>query len=137
MCVYCIYTVRGDGMEIILSARSEQPIYEQVYDQIKSQIMDHSLVSGEELPSIRGLAKELKVSVITIKKSYEMLMREGFVHSVKGKGTYVAEIDKEFIQKETVNALRKRLSSISDQAKVVDISLTQLIELLTESYGDH
>lgn len=121
-------------MEIILSAHSERPIYEQVYDQIKKQIMDQSLASGEELPSIRGLAKELKVSVITIKKSYELLIQDGFAHSVKGKGTYVAEIDKRFVQEETVKTIRKHLALVSDQAKVADISLEQLIKLVEEAY---
>lgn len=121
-------------MEIILSAHSEHPIYEQVYDQIKTQIMDHTLQNGEELPSIRALAKELKVSVITIKKAYEMLIQEGFAHSIKGKGTYVAEIDKIFVQEETIKEFRKQLKLLSDQAKIADISLETLMIVLKECY---
>lgn len=122
-------------MEIILSAHSEQPIYEQVYDQIKSQIMDHTLVSGTELPSIRGLAKELKVSVITIKKSYELLTQEGFVHSIKGKGTYVAEINKAFIQGEVIKTIEIKLNEVTAEAKNANIPYETLEEILKNKYN--
>ncbi len=85
-------------MEIIISNSSDKPIYEQICLQIKSLIMDGSLSSGEALPSMRALAKDLHISVITIQRAYRDLTRDGFIETVSGKGSFVASQNREFIQ---------------------------------------
>ena len=85
-------------MEIIISNSSDKPIYEQIAMQIKSLIMNGTLSAGEALPSMRTLAKDLHISVITVQRAYEDLTRDGFIETVSGKGSFVASPNKEFIQ---------------------------------------
>ena len=92
-------------MEIIISNSSGVPIYEQIKEQIKAKIVSNELKSGELLPSIRTLAKDLRCSVITTKNAYEELMHEGFIISVPSKGYFVAEINKEVIREEILNKI--------------------------------
>ena len=87
-------------MEIIISNSSDKPIYEQIAMQIKSLIMNGTLSAGEALPSMRALAKDLHISVITVQRAYEDLTRDGFIETVSGKGSFVASPNKEFIQEE-------------------------------------
>ena len=87
-------------MEIIIRNSSSQPIYEQIYTQIKDLILNGTLAEGDALPSIRGLAKDLRISVITTKRAYDELEREGFVNTVAGKGCFVAGTNRELIQEE-------------------------------------
>ena len=84
-------------MDIIISNTSGVPIYEQIEEQIKSQIMTGSLVAGEALPSMRVLAKELKISIITTKRAYEDLERDGFIESVTGKGSFVKAVNSDIV----------------------------------------
>ena len=85
-------------MKILISNSSDEPIYEQIASQIKSLILKNELKEGEILPSIRNLAKELGISVITTKRAYEELEKEGFTETVRGKGTFVAAQNKEFMK---------------------------------------
>ena len=85
-------------MDIIISNSSNIPLYEQVKEQIKNKIVSNELKTGELLPSIRSLAKDLRISVITTKNAYEELEREGYVETIPGKGTYVANKNKELIK---------------------------------------
>ena len=85
-------------MEILIKNSSGQPIYEQIYTQIKDLILNGALAEGDALPSIRGLAKDLRISVITTKRAYDELEREGFVNTVAGKGCFVAGTDRELIR---------------------------------------
>ena len=102
-------------MKIIINNSSMQPIYEQIVTQIKSQIMDGNLKENEMLPSVRSLAKEIKVSALTVKKAYDALEDEGFVVTIHGKGSYVAcarqdlmlEEKKKEVEAELENAIRK------------------------------
>ena len=87
-------------MEIIISNSSDKPIYEQICMQVKSFIMDGTLSAGEALPSMRALAKDLHISVITVQRAYEDLTRDGFIETVSGKGSFVASQNREFIQEE-------------------------------------
>ena len=87
-------------MKIVIHNSSMQPIYEQIVDQIKCGIMNGDLSSGENLPSVRSLAKELRVSALTVKKSYDVLEQEGFVVTVHGKGSYVASANQNLLLEE-------------------------------------
>ena len=88
--IYTRYTLGGENLNVIISNSSQVPLYEQIESQIKNQIVNMDLRPGEPLPSIRTLAKELKVSIITTKRAYEELEKEGFIKTVVGKGTFVA-----------------------------------------------
>ena len=90
----------GDLIDILISNSSGKPIYEQICQQIKTQIMDGTLTAGEALPSMRALAKELHLSVITVQRAYEDLTRDGFIETVSGKGSFVAAQNQEFIREE-------------------------------------
>ena len=85
-------------MNIIISNATDRPIYEQLYTQFKNAIIVGTLNEGEQLPSIRGLAKDLKISVMTTKRAYDDLERDGFIHSMAGKGSFVAKQNKELLR---------------------------------------
>lgn len=85
-------------MNIHISNVSGKALYEQIYDQIKNQILEGTLKAGESLPTIRGLAKDLRISVITTSRAYSDLERDGYIYSVVGKGSFVAERNKEFVR---------------------------------------
>ncbi|WP_341320413.1 GntR family transcriptional regulator [Solibacillus sp. FSL H8-0523] len=121
-------------MNIIISNASDKPIYEQISSQIKAQIMNGQLQEGELLPSIRVIAKELKVSVITTKRAYADLERDGFIEVVQGKGSFVASRNMDFIREEQLKNIEALLQKSVDMAKMSDISLEELMEMLSLSY---
>ncbi len=122
-------------MKILISNASEQPIYEQILCQIKAAIIQGELKEGEILPSIRNLAKEVGVSVITTKRAYEELEKEGFVETVKGKGTFVAAQNKELLrEKENKNYRRKIKMKVIEDSKLLDISYEEILEILKILY---
>ena len=100
-------------MEIIISNSSDKPIYEQIAMQIKSLIMNGTLSAGEALPSMRALAKDLHISVITVQRAYEDLTRDGFIETVSGKGSFVASPNKEFIQEEQLRIAEELLEKVA------------------------
>lgn len=121
-------------MNINISNSSGQPIYEQIVQQIKSLIILGKLNEGDPLPSMRLLAKELRISVITTKRAYEELEREGFIVSLTGKGSFVAEKNQEFIREAHLKKIEEKLEEILDDAKLCGIDLTELIEILRIQY---
>lgn len=123
-------------MEILLSNSSDEPIYEQITSQIKAMIMKGTLKSGDALPSMRKLAKELHVSVITAQRAYEELQRDGFIDTVAGKGTFVAARNREFIREENLRIVEQRLEQAAKLARENDLSLEELIKLLTLFYEE-
>ena len=123
-------------MEILLSNSSDEPIYEQITSQIKAMIMKGTLKSGDALPSMRKLAKELHVSVITAQRAYEELQRDGFIDTVAGKGTFVAARNREFIREENLRIIEQRLEQATKRARENDLSLEELIKLLTLFYEE-
>ena len=123
-------------MDIILSNSSGKPIYEQIADQIKEQIMSGALAAGDALPSMRLLAKELRISVITTKRAYEELEREGFLTTVPGKGCFVAPRDLELVREDCLRRVEEHLSQAVDIAKSGGISLEELTGALNILYGD-
>ncbi len=116
-------------MNIIISNAKNQPIYEQVYTQIKNRIIADDLKEGEQLPSIRNLAKDLKISVITTKKAYEELERDGYIHTVQGKGSYVAEKNTELLRETYLREIEEYMRKILELAPVCQLSNVELMEL--------
>lgn len=124
-------------MEIILSNSSPKPIYEQITSQIKAMIMNGTLKPGDALPSMRMLAKSLHISVITSQHAYEDLVREGFIETVAGKGTFVSNQNKDFIKEEQLRMIEEKIEDIVEQAKINDIELSQLMDIMRMFYeGD-
>lgn len=122
-------------MDIILNNSSGVPIYEQIEEQIKSQIMVGELAAGDTLPSMRVLAKDLKISIITTKRAYEDLERDGFIESVTGKGSFVKGINGDMVRENMMFAIEELLDKAVDKAIIGKISpeeLKQMIELLYE-----
>ncbi len=123
-------------MDIIISNTSSIPIYEQIMGQIKKNIMNGTLKEGEALPSMRTLAKELRVSVITTKRAYEELESAGFIVTVMGKGSFVAKKNLELIREEQYKEIEKNLQKAVEQSKMNGISLQELMEIVKIIYGD-
>lgn len=123
-------------MDIIISNSSGVPIYEQIEEQIKSQIMNGELVEGEALPSMRVLAKELKISIITTKRAYEDLERDGFIQSVTGKGSFVKGINSDIVRENMMFAIQEYLENAVDKALLGKISLAELQEMLGLLYEE-
>lgn len=123
-------------MRIIISNSSSTPIYEQIKNAIINQIMDGELKEDEGLPSIRALAQDIKISVMTIKKAYDELESEGYIVSRQGKGTFVAPKNSELVKEQAQKDIEKYLEKMIDIAKNFNISKDELIELLNIFYGD-
>ena len=123
-------------MEIIIRNTGGQPIYEQIYSQLKAQIIAGALSPGEALPSIRALAKDLKISVITTKRAYEELEREGFLTTVPGKGCFVAAQNRETRREAVLCQIEEHLSQAVDAAKAGAVDLDELVEMLNTLYSE-
>ncbi len=123
-------------MNIIVSNSSDKPIYEQISIQIKSLIMNGNLKEGDALPSMRQLAKDLRISVITTKRAYEDLERDGFIITKTGKGSFVARKNIEFIREEQIKQIEEILSKAVDLSKQSNVELSELIEMLNILYNE-
>ena len=118
-------------MNILISNSSGQPIYEQIVSQIKALVISGELNEGDTLPSMRLLAKELRISVITTKRAYDELEREGFIVSVTGKGSFVASKNVELIKEQQLKEIEAHMQAIAGLAASSGIELSQLIEMMT------
>ena len=123
-------------MDIIISNTSGVPIYEQIEEQIKSQIMTGSLVAGEALPSMRVLAKELKISIITTKRAYEDLEREGFIESVTGKGSFVKAVNSDIVKENMMFEIQELLDKACDKAVIGKVTRDELKEMIDLLYDE-
>ncbi len=123
-------------MQIIISNHSKEPIYEQIYLQIKKQILTNQLEAGQSLPSMRQLAKDLDISVITTKRAYEELEKNGFIFSIVGKGSFVSEQNSELIRERKMKVIEEQLMTAIQNSKEMGIKLTELKELLTMLYQE-
>ena len=121
-------------MNIIISNSSDKPIYEQIKDQIKNKIVSNELATGELLPSIRSLAKDLRISVITTKNAYDELEKEGYVETVPGKGTYVAHKNVELIKEEQLAKIQYLLDTAVQISKLSGISKKEIKTMLDILY---
>ena len=123
-------------MNIIISNSSGKPIYEQITSQMKQMIMSGELRPGDALPSMRLLAKELRISVITTKRAYEDLERDGFICTQVGKGSYVADTNQDIVREEQLKAIEEYLEQAVEKAKVSGISYDEIIEMLRMIYEE-
>lgn len=121
-------------MEIILSNASDRPIYEQITSQIKEMIMKGALKPGEAMPSMRRLAKDLHVSVITTQRAYDDLQRDGFIITVPAKGTFVSTQNQDFIREENLRRIEKLLTDAASLGRENGLSLEELISTLEVVY---
>ncbi len=123
-------------MNIIISNSGDKPIYEQITDQIKNMIMNGQLKEGMSLPSMRTLAKELRISVITTKRAYEELEREGFIVTMVGKGSFVKAADLRLVREEKLKQIESLLTEAVRVASTSGIERGEVVEMLYLVYGD-
>ena len=120
-------------MNILIDNKSGAPIYDQIYSQIKSQIISGALQEDEMLPSIRGLAKDLRISFITTKRAYEELEKDGFIYTLPGKGCYVAPKNVELLREENLKKIEALMDEIVRLAASCNLSRQDLMEMINFS----
>ena len=118
-------------MNILIDNKSGEPIYNQIYSQIKNQIISGELKEDEMLPSIRGLAKDLRISFITTKRAYEELEKEGFIYTLPAKGCYVAPKNVELLREENLKKIEDHIEQIVALAASCNLSRDDIIEMIT------
>ena len=123
-------------MDIIINNSSPTALYEQIETQIKNQILNGTLKAGEPLPSIRALSKELKVSIITSKRAYEELEKEGFIQTVVGKGTFVSGANSERLKEAAIAEMENKLEEVIKSAKSLGLTLDECIEIFKSLYEE-
>lgn len=123
-------------MDILISNSDGRPIYEQITGQIKGQILAGTLAAGDSLPSIRLLAKQLRISVITTKRAYDDLERDGFIETFPGKGSFVAAKNTDFMREERLRLAEGHLAKAVEVAKSSGIGHDELSEVLAVLYGN-
>ena len=116
-------------MLILIDNKSGAPIYDQIFTQIKGHILSGELTQDEALPSIRGLAKDLRISVITTKRAYEELERAGFLYTVPGKGSFVAAKNKELLREEHLKKIEEHMTAIADLARGAGLGRGEVLEM--------
>ena len=123
-------------MDILISNASGQPIYDQIYSQIKNLIISGELAPGDTLPSIRSLAKDLRISVITTKRAYDELEAEGFLYTVAGKGCFVAEKNVELIREEHLKQIEAHLQSAVELTAACGLTKEELLKIFRIILGE-
>ena len=123
-------------MDIIISNNADSPIYEQIKEQIKLQILNGDLKEGDALPSMRLLAKELRISVITTKRAYEELEREGFIESFTGKGSFVKAMNKDVVKENLIYEIETLLEEVIEKAVIARLSYEELNQILKLLYDE-
>ena len=121
-------------MKLIISSVSGEPIYEQIKTQIHSAVLSGELKAGEALPSLRKLAKELRISVLTVTRAYNELADEGVVQNLQGKGTFVMDKGNELMRRQLETQVRENLAEAIHAAKAADIALSELGRMLEDEY---
>lgn len=124
-------------MEILLDNKNGTPIYDQIYTQIKDQIIRGALKEDEMLPSIRGLAKDLRISFITTKRAYDELEKEGFIYTVQGKGCYVAPKNTELLREENLRKIEELLDQAIRLGASCGLSKAALLDMIQFSLEDY
>jgi len=123
-------------VNINISNSSGVPIYEQIISQIKTMILSGQLKEGDTLPSMRLLAKELRISVITTKRAYEDLERDGFIQSFTGRGSFVSGMNHEFIREEHLRRIEEHLAAIQTEALLCGISMKEIVDMIKIMYDE-
>lgn len=121
-------------MKIVIQPQGTLAIYEQIVNQLKNAIVTGELKTNEALPSIRALAGDLQVSVITTKRAYEELEKEGLIRSVAGKGFYVCEYNTDFLKEKQLMMLEKRVTEVINEAKDAGLSCQEFLEIVEALY---
>ncbi len=116
-------------MDIIISNANNEPIYEQIYKQIKNHIIMGQLKEGDMLPSIRSLAKDLRISVITTKRAYDELEKDGYIYTVGGKGCFVAEKNTQLVIEENLRTIEGYINKIIELAPICGLSDEDIINM--------
>lgn len=127
---------KGTDMKIIISNSTGAPIYEQIYSQIKGLILSSALKEGEALPSMRALAQDLRISVITTKRAYEMLEADGLIESYTGRGSFVATQNPELLKEQNLRNIEENLAKAVSVAKQSGIELKELQDILEVIYDE-
>ena len=122
-------------MLILIDNKSGAPIYDQIFTQIKGHILSGELKSEEPLPSIRALAKDLRISVITTKRAYEELERDGFIENFTGKGCFVKQQNPDFLREEIIRQTEELLRKACEKARLGGLTLEEMKEMLELMYG--
>jgi GntR family transcriptional regulator len=131
---YSIIQNGGDILEIVVSNHASRPLYEQISSQIKASIMSGELKSGEAIPSVRSLAKSLKISVLTVQKAYANLQEDGFIETTAGKGCFVSVQNQDFYLEEQQKKIEEHFTRAIEIARASGIDVEKLNELLTLLY---
>ena len=117
-------------MYIFIDNKNGEPIYEQIYTQIKNQIINSSLKEDESLPSIRNLAKDLKISVITTKRAYDELERDGFIYTVAGKGCFVSPKNVELIREDNLRKIEEYVENVRQLSVSCNLTKQDIIDMI-------
>ena len=133
---YSIKQMGGDDVEIVVSNKASNPLYEQIATQIKAAIMSGELKAGEAIPSVRALAKSLHISILTVQKAYATLQEDGFIETTAGKGCYVSAQNQDFYLEEQQKKIEEKFSEAVGIARTSGINLDKLISLLTLLYQE-
>ena len=123
-------------MDIILKNSSDAPIYQQIISQIKAQIIEGKLTAGDALPSMRTLASQLRISVITTKRAYEELEREGYIENFTGKGCFVKSQNTDFLREETIRQTEELLAQVCKKARLCGLNADDLKEMVDLMYSE-
>lgn len=134
MSTLSIHQQKGRGVKLIISSVSGEPIYEQIKTQIREAVLSGELKAGEALPSLRKLAKELRVSVLTVTRAYNELADEGIVQNVQGKGSFVMDRGNEVMRESLIAQTKGHLDDAVTAAKAADLPLADLHDLLDDAY---
>lgn len=123
-------------MQILITNQSKEPIYEQIKNQMIGHILNGELEAGAAIPSMRRLAKDLQISVITTKRAYKELEEAGYIYSVVGKGSFVAEHNIEMMREKKLKIIEEQLMAVIENSKEMDISLEELQQLVSILYEE-
>ena len=123
-------------MNLIISNNSETPIYQQIINEIINAISNNEIKENEMLPSIRNLAKDLRISILTVKKAYDELEQEAYIKTVQGKGTFVAPRNKELIREKQISIIENHIEQIVKIAKISKINKNEIIDLFNYLYEE-
>ena len=128
--------MRGENLEIVVSNKASQPLYEQIASQIKAAIISGELQAGEAIPSVRSLAKSLQISILTVQKAYATLQEDGFIETTAGKGCYVSVQNQDFYLEEQQKKIEEHFNEAIEIARTSGIPLNKLLNLLTLLYEE-
>ena len=123
-------------MNLIISNNSEIPIYQQIKNEITNSISNNEIKENEMLPSIRNLAKDLRISILTVKKAYDELEQEAYIKTVQGKGTFVAPRNKELIREKQISIIENHIEQIVKIAKISKINKNEIIDVFNYLYEE-